>query len=207
MSDYERLQEKAAWAFEESNKILNDRSRWEELSSDSNATVYKMITDSGVGALRIECFFNKATEQSSEYVYREWKNLELRFGDMMDSMETIRTFEDDSYLRIEKTKTIGPVSGREAYIYCSKIQLDEHTFAVLGTSSPLEHPLTEGYVRPEISFTLQLFQPVSGDSSKTNMTIIDLVDPRGNIPLFVINSIITDRVDFYAKMVEHLKTL
>ncbi|CAG9332979.1 unnamed protein product [Blepharisma stoltei] len=206
MSDYERLQEKAGHAFEEATKLLNDRSSWEEVSSDQNATVSKIMTEGGINALKVDCFYNGNCEASVNYAYSHWEEMELTLGDMMADMRVLQTFEDGSKLRIEKTKPMGPVSAREAYIYSCKQQLDENTYAILSTSSPLEHPLAEGFVRPEISFALQLFQPVGGDMSKTNLTVIELVDPKGNIPTVIINHVITDRVVFYTKLVEHLKS-
>ncbi|CAG9326189.1 unnamed protein product [Blepharisma stoltei] len=206
MSDYEKLQEKAATAFEEATKLINDRSSWQEASSDENATVSKITTEGGINALKIDCFFNGQCEASANYTYNHWEEMELALDDMMAEMIILETFEDGSKLRIERTKPMVPVFPREAYIYTCKQQLDENTYAVLTTSSPLEHPLAEGFVRPEVLFTLQLFQPVGGDQTKTNLTVVELVDPKGNIPTMIINHVIIERVAFYTKVVERLKS-
>lgn len=210
MSESRELQimlDKAGEAFELANKYEADIAGWEEIQSSPEMTAYKRMTDEKIFAVKVSCYFEKPFEEIANYCWARWNYLELNVGDFMVSMEDVKTYEDGSILRREKTKNHGPVSAREAYIFTSKQEIDENNIIILSTSSPLEHPLTDGFVRPNITFNVKHFKPIGSDRSKTHLIFTDLVDPRGSIPKAIVNRVVTDRIKVYMDIVNHLKSL
>ena len=206
-SDLELNQEKAGQAFEEGMNLIQDIGGWAEVSSNSDITVYQRPTDSGLNAVKTESFFNKPFADMADYCWNHWKELELGLWDVIRHIDYIREFEDGSRIRVERTRNFGPVSPREGYLYYSKQQLDESTIVLLATSSPMDFEITEGHVKGELKFGVQIFEAVNGDPNKTHLITLDQADPKGSLPNFVINEVNMDRGKYYEALVNKLKTL
>ena len=206
-SDLELNQEKAGQAFEAGMNLIQDIGGWAEVSSNADITVYQRATESGLNAVKTEAFFNKPFADMAEYCWGHWKELELSLWDVIRHIDYIQEFEDGSRIRVERTRNFGPVSPREGYLYYSKQQLDESTFVLLATSSPMEFQVSEGHVKGELKFGIQIFEAVNGDPNKTHMITLDQADPKGSLPNFVINEVNMDRGKYYEALVNKLKSL
>ena len=206
-SELELNQEKAGQAFEEGMNLIQDVAGWTEISANTDITTYKRSTESGINALKTESFFNKPFAQMAEYVWTNSIDLEKTLWDMVGHMEYVKEYEDGSKIRVGRTRTIGPVSPREGYVYLSKIQLDESTIVILGTSTPLEFPVAEDHIRCDFKFSMLIFEAVAGNASKTHLTTLDQMDPQGNLPHLLINETSVARFKFCEALVNKLKSL
>ena len=60
----------------------------------------------------------------------------------MAEIRVIKSFADGSRIRYDKSPSFGPASARETYIYSSKQQIDDNSWVILDTSSPIEMPIS-----------------------------------------------------------------
>lgn len=202
--ELEQMLEKAGEAFGTATEMLEDVTGWEEINSTGEITTYKKPTEYGYNAIKLEAFFDKPFKAAADYAYQHLHEWEVVHSDMASS--TIeKTFNDGSMLRKDVTKPHGPVSAREGHNYVSKQELDENTISILATSSPQEHPVSEGNVKGDLKFSLQMFMPVGGDPNKTHYQVVECIDPKGNIPNMLINQIVVDRAKLYEGGVSELK--
>ena len=61
-------------------------------------------------------------------------------------------------------------------------------------------PLGEGHVRADLKIGLYLFEPVAGDATRTHHQSVILIDPKGNIPAYIVNATLANRSVFYEKL-------
>lgn len=194
---------KAGEVFNVAMEMLNDLSGWEEVEANPELTIYKRPTESGFIAIKVDGYIDKPCQRVAEYVFANWPELGLTFG-KMDKVEYVRTFSDGSKIRYDKSHSIGPVSARECWVYTSLQQINENTWGILDTTTPLDYQGDPACVRGDLKFRIQVYAPVAGDANKTHLSVSQIIDPKGNVPNIIISRISSEEGDFWKATINKL---
>lgn len=122
----------------------------------------------------------------------------------MREIRVLKEFSDGSRLRYDVSPAFGPVSSRDNCLYTSLQQLDPKTWLIFETSAPVDFPENPDFVRSEIIFRVVEFKQLEDNENATQITVCDLIDPKGKLPNFAINKIAGKKAHVWVKFIEKL---
>lgn len=204
MSELDLLFDSAQIAYIEVMNVLSDEQHWEEYISREHMLAARRKSIDGLHDIKVEIFFDRNPQSACEYVFQHWIELEQKFYTHLEKVNIYRTFEDGSIIVYEKEKIKGIVS-REYYNFLTLLDMENGAWAIMGTAANLRDlPYTEGCVRGNLNFMLQLYEPVE-NSNRCRLLVIEKYDPKGMIPTVIINKEMDNKAGFYESMIQQLK--
>lgn len=175
---------------------------WEEYLSEGNFVASRKLLEGGLISIKVDIFVDRSPKALCDYVFNQSTAAAKKLqGDLLESSETVRTFNDDAILIHDKTLPLGPVSPREMYVLSVRRELGEGNWAIM-SCSPDGLPTTDGYVQGDVKFSLYLFETVGGDQNKSKFSITLALDPKGSIPQMIVNSVAEKRGNYFKLLVQ-----
>jgi hypothetical protein len=96
---------------------------------------------------------------------------------------------------------------REFVLISVFLELGPSTFAITTTSIDVDS--IEAYpdtVRGEVKMTVHLFEPIAGNEERTHYQSTMLIDPKGQLPATLVNSVLGNRAHFYSNLKQKINT-
>lgn len=180
---------KAQTTYEAGLEMIQDMLGWSKIAQTDEIVCYrKPNADTNFDSLKVEIYIPKPPSEVSKYVHTNWNEINMELDEEnIESQTLVKNYAEnvDLYYVVGKART-GVASRDLSYLLCM-LQLDEATFAMVGTSVDAGIPVKEGAVRGELITALHLFGPVSGDATKTHYQVVMLFDPKGQLPAALVN--------------------
>jgi hypothetical protein len=191
------LTDKLAVVYDDSKKLCDEETAWEEYYSHGKLIAYKRLLD-GRMCIKVVVFIDKPAEAVSNYFFTTLSQNSLRLQpDLIDKSEIATTWGDDALLLHDQSKPLGPVSPREIWLFAARSPLgDEGAHAISGFT-PEGLPTADGFVQADVKFFLYLFEPLHDNPSKSKLTTTSLIDPRGSLPSVVVNNVAEKRAYYF----------
>lgn len=189
---------------------LKNISGWTQVTESDDVIVSSMQNaDSDFKSFKAEVYFNKPPSEVSRYCYDNWPELQKEFqGKEFPTFDVIKKYDENVMTTYAVIHPGAPVSNRlslHVYIY---LPIADTTQAIIGTSVPMpDIPTPPNHVLDDLKMGVSIFEPVAGDENRTHMSAIYKIDPKGNIPAFIFNAFISQRIKFYEKLRDRVNGL
>jgi hypothetical protein len=87
------------------------------------------------------------------------------------------------------------------------LELGPATFAITTTSIDVaEIPPFPDTVRGDVKMTIHLFEPIAGNEGRTHYQSVMLVDPKGQVPAGLVNSVLGNRASFFSQLRQRIES-
>ena len=193
---------KAQAVYEEGIKVIQDMTGWDKLDYES-ATVTcskRFNEETSFATLKADMFFDKPPATVARYMFDNWGDLNIELNpDDINIYRREAQLNEDVQVWYAQSKPIGPMQARDFVLCSCYLDLGNDTIAIVQNSVDSDIPVPEGTTRADCKVFVHLLEPASGDASRTHYQGVFLVDPKGNVPSFVVNGVMGRRAAFYEK--------
>jgi len=120
----------------------------------------------------------------------------------IDMKEIAKLLEVNSEVMLVRTRATAPfpVTPREFVLVRGRKEQDGALYIFTTSVNYAGSEVDAAYVRGVIPANGYIFRPVEGDPNKTNLSRVTSIDPKGAIPLWVIDMVKTKSGDFMARL-------
>lgn len=154
---------------------------WEELGEDNEVYTQRKGTDTGIFLVKSQGFIPATPSAIVDYIWDNSKK--SQWDDMLEETTILNYFSDELKILREQFWAPWPLSHRE-FIFIVKRYNEANGVLLTAKSVEVEAPVPDGIVRGELMISGWFLEPVEGGSQATYLIN---ADPKGLIPLFVIN--------------------
>ena len=174
---------------EASDKFFQSKGSWVPISEKEGIKVFKMeLSNSPLLALKAHGTI-KASIESLLYIFRDVKG-SLEWAPRLEERKILKNISESEAIVYEVRKLPWPCLRRDLILH-NKLHFDKNKKAlVLVTKSVTDFPndpKPEDMVRAHLSHSAITMKPIS--DKETNVEVTIHVDPRGQIPSWIVNLI------------------
>jgi hypothetical protein len=174
---------------------------WNNVDSGSEEVYcFRRPNDTDFDTFKADMFVDKPPQAIARYIFENWGAINEEFNEEdVEEFKEVKRLNEDVAIYQVLTKPHGVVSGRQLLVSAVYLDLGNSTYAIVGVSiDDPDYPCPEGKVRGELRMGLNLFEPAAGDTNRTHMQSLTLLDPKGSIPAMIVNGILGNRAKLYA---------
>lgn len=174
----------AAKAIEAVLRMEDDWEGWEFVSDTNDIVSSRKPAPSGYYYIRGQGEINVPLEQIVAVLKDTTQK--PKYDTMFIEGRTLHEFSDSLKISYQQFKAPWPVSNRDFVFAVDERRLDDGGFVIVGKSIELpSFPPQSGIVRAEMDFGGFVLRPKS--ESKTMVSYLVHVDPKGSVPTMVVN--------------------
>jgi hypothetical protein len=209
MAELEEILPKCQTVYDEGIKVLQDMTGWTKIDSgNEEVTCFRRPNDTDFDTFKAELFAEKPPRATARFVFENWTALNMELNEQdMESIEVVKSFNDDAKLYFITAREKGIVSSRTFLVGGIFLDLGNDTFAIVGTSvEDPAFPNPEGKVRGEVRLSVTLYEPAAGDANRAHVQAVSIIDPKGSVPAAIVNSVLGNRAKFYAGLKDRINS-
>lgn len=204
--------EKAQEAYVRGIEVMQDLSGWKKIKENNGVVGYSQPnTDTKFDSLKVECFFDKPPKDCARYIFDNFGAINLEFEpDDIKQFDMVKEINENVHLFNVQVHPKGPVSSRFLQTCGVFLDLGNDTYSQVGVSvdqSWMGVQVPEGCVAGKLTMAVYIYEPLAGDATKTHFNSVTLIDPQGDVPSLIVNSILGNRTTMFEKIKERLESV
>ncbi|KAL4431690.1 hypothetical protein ABPG74_017319 [Tetrahymena malaccensis] len=192
---------------QENLSLRNVKDGWKEVKKGKDVVLYTTkYQNFDVKLAKIEATAAVNIEKASAYYFDNLDG-QKQCRDMCDKLIKLETVDQDTVVTLFKTKSKFLVSSREVVGVQHRRKINENEYLI--TRDCIEEhpnaPKSKDVVRAEGKFYAIFLTKINENTTKFEMYM--LLDPKGNIPTSVVNSLIEEQHETVIKDIEMIKKM
>lgn len=163
-------------------QLLSRTDGWFDLGSHDGVTGAHFPNSEGILQVRTQCIINKPVEEVRVFLW-EFSN-KPRWDERLKEIRMIKSLGHNLRIMYEQVTAHWPISNRD-FVYAQRFIETSDGFMIISKSIDAVVPENKGVVRAEI-VQLVMYLKRIGDGSRTELTNIGCMNPKGSIPTRIV---------------------